>query len=350
MESHERGYPALLQIGRGVPVGALVSGHRALQADVWLKDGQRLSLCDAKVVGTTITRLTPAPSKDHVAANDVFDRQVRLFGAEGQTELSRSHVAIVGLGGVGSLVAQLAGRLGVGRFTLIDPDIIEESNLSRVVGATMRDVHAKRLKVEISDAVIREANPGAVTHLIANDLAKQSVASAIRGVDYIFLAADSMRARLVFNALVHQYLIPGVQLGAKVRATSAGLASVMSVNRPVRPGQGCLWCSQLIDPTMLAQESLSDAERKAQAYGVGELNPSVIALNAVAAAHGVNDFMHDYLGLRAEPDMLRYEHFSFLDRKRAVVQPRNDKECSECSRGGLRFGRGDSLPLPCIDD
>lgn len=35
--------------------------------------------------------------------------------------------------------------------------------------------------------------------------------------DYLFLAADSMRARLVFNALVHQYLIPGVQLGSKIR-------------------------------------------------------------------------------------------------------------------------------------
>ena len=34
--------------------------------------------------------------------------------------------------------------------------------------------------------------------------------------DYLFLAADTMRARLLFNAIVHQYLVPGVQVGAKV--------------------------------------------------------------------------------------------------------------------------------------
>ena len=41
LESHERGYPALLDIGRGVPVGALVYGRRSVAADVWLPDGTR---------------------------------------------------------------------------------------------------------------------------------------------------------------------------------------------------------------------------------------------------------------------------------------------------------------------
>ena len=41
LESHERGYPALLDIGRGIPVGALVYGLRAVAADVWLPDGSR---------------------------------------------------------------------------------------------------------------------------------------------------------------------------------------------------------------------------------------------------------------------------------------------------------------------
>ena len=73
---------------------------------------------------------------------------------------------------------------------------------------------------------------------------------------------------------------------------------VMSANRPVRPGTGCLWCNQLIDPNQLAKEAKTDEERKAQAYGVEEPNPSVISLNAVSAAHAANDFLLDYLGLR----------------------------------------------------
>ena len=322
MESHERGYPALLQIGRGVPVGALVTGLRAMEADVWLPDGSRLSLEDATIVGETITRLTSAPVAGSAYREERFDRQILMFGAAGQQRLVGCHVGIVGLGGIGSIVAELLSRLGVGRFTLIDPDVIEESNRSRVVGATADDVRAGSRKVDIADALIKQASPDAITLLIADDLAKESVARQLIGVDYLFLAADSMRARLVFNALVHQYQIPGVQLGAKIRATDSGeLLSVMSVNRPVRPGQGCLWCSGFIDPTALAQESVSDEERAAQAYGTAQPNPSVIGLNALAAALAVNDFMLSYLEMRSEADCVRYEHFSLLDRRDRLWNP-----------------------------
>jgi hypothetical protein len=140
-------------------------------------------------------------------------------------------------------------------------------------------------------------------------------------------------------------------MGSKIRCSvdDGHLLDVMSANRPVRPGKGCLWCNQLIDPNMLALESKSDVERKEQAYGVAEPNPSVISLNAVAASHAVNDFLLDYLGLRPSLDPLHYEHFHFLEGRRAVVLPRRDDNCSECSRLGMRYGRGDSVELPCIE-
>ena len=114
----------------------------------------------------------------------------------------------------------------------------------------------------------------------------------------------------------------------------------MSANRPVRPGLGCLWCNQLIDQNQLAKEAKTDEERKAQAYGVEEPNPSVISLNAISAAHSVNDFLLDYLGLRPDSGMLYYEHFHFLNGKRSLVEPRRDAECSEClNRVALRSWR-----------
>jgi hypothetical protein len=201
----------------------------------------------------------------------------------------------------------------------------------------------------VATRIIQQANPHARIEACVGDVAKESVAKALTRCDYLFLAADSMRARLVFNALVHQYLIPGVQLGSKIHSDhSASLAGVMSANRPVRPGRGCLWCNQLIDATLPAKESKTDDERRAQAYGTEQPNPSVISLNAVSAAHAVNDFMLDYLALRPEPQTLHYEHFHFLKRVRTLVQPRTDSTCPECSPGGLRYGRGDSIPLPCV--
>jgi hypothetical protein len=350
-DSHERGYPALLQIARGMPVGALVFGHRSIEADVWLPDHTRFSLDEAIVVGNTIQSLTPSFKREASDAAGHYDRQVRMFGNAGQRRLGKCRVGIIGLGGIGSIVAEYLARLGVGEFYLVDDDRVEESNLSRVVGASAADAVKGTPKIEVARRLILKANSRASVKKIRKDVAQESAAKELASCDYLFLAADSMRARLVFNALVHQYLIPGVQLGSKVRSDKVGaLVEVMSANRPVRPGHGCLWCNQLIDPNQLAVEAKTDEERKAQAYGVGEPNPSVISLNAVSAAHAVNDFLLDYLGLRAERETLYYEEFHFLTDKRNLVQPRQDRECSECSHGGLRYGRGDCVALPCAED
>jgi molybdopterin/thiamine biosynthesis adenylyltransferase len=348
LQSHERGYPALLQIAKGMPVGGLVFGHRSCQADLWLPSGQRLALEVAVVVGNTILRLSASPKRFVLGDIDAHDRQLRMFGQAGQVELAQCRVAVIGLGGVGSIVAEYLARLGVGHFCLVDDDRVEKSNLSRIVGATFQDAASAALKVHVAQRLIQQASPKAQVELIADDVAKASVAKALTTCDYLFLAADSMRARLVVNAIVHQYLIPAVQIGSKIRpAATGGLAEVMAANRPIRPGRGCLWCNQLIDTTQLAKEAKTDEERKAQAYGVEEPNPSVISLNAVAAAHAVNDFLLDYLSLRPEPSQLYYEHFHFLKGARSLVEPRRDEKCSECSRCG-RYGRADGAGLPSI--
>jgi len=350
LDSHELGYPALMQIARGIPVGALVFGERSIQSDVWLKDGTRLGLDHATIIGESVETLYPSSKPYEEIGDEAYERQLRMFGVEGQKRLSKCHVAILGLGGIGSLVAELLSRLGVGRFTLIDDDVVEVSNLSRIVGADRIDAEKALRKIDVAERVILQANLSAIVTKLEGDIAIESNAKTLAHVDYIFLAADSMRARLVFNAVVHQYLVPGVQLGSKVRSTEeGGLLDVMSANRPVRPGSGCLWCNGLIDITALAKETKTDEERKEQAYGVEEPNPSVITLNAIAAAHAVNDFLLDFLGLRSESESIHYEHFHHLSRKRMLVEPRKDEICPECSSKEGRFARGDGFGLPTLE-
>jgi len=242
------------------------------------------------------------------------------------------------------LAAEYLSRLGVGHLVLIDPDEIESSNLSRVVGATRIDVETGQLKTHIAVRHAREIATHATLQTVAGDVAHHSVAQVLRDCDFIFLAADSMRARLVVNALAHQYLIPVVQMGAKIRRGKSGnLEDAMCAVRHIRPGAGCLWCNGLIDPTRLAIEAKSDSERKEQAYGVQEPNPSVISLNAVAAAHGVNDFLFDFLGLRTGHFEVAYHHFHFHRGKAQRVMPRRDPECRECVH---RLAMGDAVELP----
>lgn len=350
MDSHELGYPALLQIARGMPVGALVFGKRSIESDIWMKDGERLSLRHATIVGQSIPRLYPSPMRPANGEHDAYERQLRMFGGDGQKRLMESHVAVLGVGGIGSLVVELLARLGVGRFTLIDDDVVEVSNLARIVGADQKDAEDATRKIDVAERVILQANPDAIVQKIADDIAKESVAKTMAQADFLFLAADSMRARLVFNAVVHQYLIPGVQLGSKVRADSdAKLLDAMSANRSVRPGLGCLWCNGLIDVQALAKEAKTDEEREQQAYGVEEPNPSVITLNAIAAAHAVNDFLFDFLALRPESDQPHYEHFHYVTRKRMLVEPRKDRNCPECSVLEGRVARGDAGVLPTTE-
>lgn len=88
--------------------------------------------------------------------------------------------------------------------------------------------------------------------------------------DAIFLATDTMQSRLVFNSLVHQYLIPGFQIGAKVQLepSTHAVEDVYAVARPVMPyeGGGCLYCHRLISPARLQEEALTAQERAAQRY------------------------------------------------------------------------------------
>ena len=346
VESHERGYPALVDIGRGIPVGALVYGRSSVAADIWLPDGTRRSLGTYRVIGHQIARLYSQPRRQH-GSNTEHERQVRMFGSSGQRILEASKVAVIGLGGVGSLVSEYLARLGVGNLVLVDPDQIEASNLSRVVGATQVDVEVGQRKTQIAVRHAREIAIRARLHPIAGDVSRESVARLLRDCDFIFLGADSMRARLVVNALAHQYLIPTIQMGAKIRPGKSGnLDDAMCGVRHIRPGTGCLWCNGLIDPTQLAIEAKSDNERKEQAYGVQEPDPSVITLNAVAAAHAVNDFLFDFLGLRTNDTSPSYQHFHFHSGKFQRVTPRRDPDCREC---GHRLALGDALDLPVVD-
>jgi hypothetical protein len=153
-QSHERGYPALLDVANGMPVGALVFAKRALAGDIWLPDGRRVELEEASVVGRRFRHLSSASSAPSAFASrrdPRRDRQARLFGDAGQDILRRCKVGIIGLGGVGSLIAEYLGRLGVGRFVLIDPQRVEVSNLSRIGAYEQLEKLVVAIKTAVTD-------------------------------------------------------------------------------------------------------------------------------------------------------------------------------------------------------
>jgi hypothetical protein len=366
MSSHERGYPALLDLLGEPPVGGLVFARNAVAGDIWLPDRSRLEPQHLEVAGHPTRRLYAAPPPRPPQADERFDRQARIFGDRGQGLLAEQKVGIIGAGGAGSLIVEYLARLGVGHLVVIDPERIDVSNLSRVVGSTRRDTRPlltnvqlpKRIrawaerfrapKVTIARRVALQAQPGVQFDAIYGDVTKTTVAERLIDCDYLFLAADSMQARLVFNALVQQYLIPGVQVGAKVQVNreTGDLVDVFSVVRPLVPGLACLWCNDLIPASKLQEEATAPVQLARQRY-VDEPDihaPSVITLNAVASAGAVNDYLMSITGLLEDTDLVWQMHYSRTDE---VVRdiPRRDAACPECSATG-RLGAGSSMPLP----
>ena len=370
LASQRRGYPALLDITDGGPVGALVFAENAVAGTVWRRSGVT-SLDAVTVVGPNLRHLYPSPPRIPAAADPLYSRQSLLFGVRGQRTLAEAKVGIIGLGGVGSLVNQWLAHLGVGHIVAIDYDRLEPSNRPRVVGASSGDageplVYSRfrtlqqigralaRKKVNVAARVARRANPSIQYDAIAGNIIDARIAARLTDVDYLFLCADSMQSRLVFNALAHQYLIPGVQIGSKVpvERESGTVGDVYLVSRRVLPyaGGGCLTCNLLIPADRLQNEMLTPAERQRQDYvqDVGVVAPSVITLNALAAAQAVDDFLFGFHGLldcgAQEGYLMHYPR----ERLWQTVECARDESCVHCSvKQTSMYARGNRADLPC---
>lgn len=372
LRSHERGYPALLDIANGIPVGALVFARNAIAGDIWLPNGGRVVLSKASIIGRSLRELRHCPPTWSLQRDPMYDRHARLFGDAGQAILAGAKVGIIGLGGAGSLIAEYLGRLGVGHFVLADPDRVDVTNLPRLTGASrfdalawftnerfpkwLRDLAQRyaRSKVALARRNILRANPRAKIEVCFDSVLEPQIAKKFADCDYLFLAADTMRARLLFNAIVHQYLIPGVQVGAKVRVDpeTGEILDVYSVVRPVTPESGCLICNGLINSAKLQEESISEEARAQQRY-INEpevVAPSVITLNATAVAHATNDFLFYMTGLRDPEAASSYLRFQPRTQSTWYDEPARSSTCTECSdRTESRLGRGDTRRLPTIE-
>ena len=357
MASHKRGYPALVDILDGLPAGGLVFARRAVAGDIWSSAVHQMELDHTVVVGNS-QQLRHASPRRVGAAGPEYERQVLLFGDWGQEILGAQKVAVIGAGGAGSLINEYLARLGVGRLVAVDFDRLDPTNYPRVAGARPRDLkpwfHSRLLarllhwqpsyKVTIAERVAREANPTIRYEAIVGDVTESAVAERLIDCDAIFLAADSMQARLVVNAVCHQYLIPTWQVGAKVVSDSTGaIQDVFSVVRQLVPGQACLWCNGLVNPTRLAEEAASPRQRAAQRYVADVPAPSVITLNAVAAAHAVNQYLFATLELQEMPEEVHWLKYRPADPYTTIELPRQTQGCSECDG---RLGAGMLQPLP----
>ncbi len=146
----------------------------------------------------------------------IFARQ-EIFGNGLQEKLNELTVTLIGCGGIGSVFAEVLGRLGVKNWVLIDPDCLETTNLNRMPGGTWEMAEQQLPKVEYVKQLIQQiyqtnANVKTIPTTIENELATLEIGAS----DLIVVATDNHYSRQVAQELAIKYMRPLVCLGTHI--------------------------------------------------------------------------------------------------------------------------------------
>lgn len=132
--------------------------------------------------------------------DEKFARSEALLGSEAMARLKAARVLVVGVGGVGSWCAEALVRTGLGHITLVDDDVVAESNVNRQCPATAATVG--RAKVEAMAERLRAINPGCEVEARNSRFSSEAGFSSLTGFDLVVDAIDSVdcKAELILGA------------------------------------------------------------------------------------------------------------------------------------------------------
>jgi molybdopterin/thiamine biosynthesis adenylyltransferase len=167
-------------------------------------------------------------------ASEFYSRQVILneLGWKGQRKLAKSKVAVVGIGGLGTVSSLYMALAGVGYLRLIDQDTVETMNLHRQILFSLDDLHYP--KAEVAAERLEKLNPLLKAEPVSENVNAGNVEKLLTGVDCVVDGLDNMMTRYLINRACVKLGVPYV-FGAAI-----GIEGNLSVFAP--PETGCLEC------------------------------------------------------------------------------------------------------------
>ncbi len=205
-----------------------------------------------------------------------YSRQ-SFLGERSQDKLSGARVAVIGLGGGGSHVCQQLAHIGFEEYLLLDPDTVENTNLNRLVGATLVDVQEKSKKIDIAKRTISNLSSSAKVE--AYPCKWQERVDALKSCDVIFGSMDGFIQRRDLEAFSRRYLIPYIDIGMDVHKIGTHPPRVAGQVILSMPGHACMWCMGFLRDDLLNNEGAN--------YGDAGENPQVVWCNGVLASTAV---------------------------------------------------------------
>jgi molybdopterin/thiamine biosynthesis adenylyltransferase len=250
-------------------------------------------------------RLTSAFDTGADDPRPIFDRQVRAFGPAIQVALSDLRVGIIGCGGTGSAVGEQLVRLGVRHFTLLDPDTLSDTNVTRVYGSACSDVG--ELKVKILGNHLRRIASDVKCEQVASMVTNEAAARKLTACDVLFGCTDDNAGRLVLSRMATYFLTPLIDCGVLLSSDEAGqLTGIHGRVTTVVPGNACLVCRDRIDLARAAAELRSPGERvrlenEGYAPALGRTEPAVVTFTTAVASTAVSELLERLIGYGPEP-------------------------------------------------
>lgn len=141
-----------------------------------------------------------------------YSRQAMFtgIGADGQRHLADAHVVCIGCGALGSVTANTLARAGVGQLTIVDRDVVEESNLQRQVLYDEDDVREGLPKAVAAERRLSRINSQITVRGVVADVHHANVESLIAGADLVLDGADNFETRFLVNDACVKQGIPWI--------------------------------------------------------------------------------------------------------------------------------------------
>jgi hypothetical protein len=279
-------------------------------------------------------------------------RHAQAFGEGTISAMQRLSVAVIGCSGTGSPVVEQLARLGVGRLVLVDPDVVEEKNLNRILNTTMDDADKGRKKVEVLARAISAMGFGTKVDPIARNLIDPDVVRAVADCDIVFGCVDSLEGRYILNKLAVFYSLPYFDIGVRIEADAkGGVDQICGSVHYLQPDGSSLLSRQLFSMEGVRAEGtqrrnpaaykqlLEEKYISGAAAPVGR--PAVISVNMLLASLGVNEMLARTHGYRDEPNS-DYAVQTISLTQSALYAEAEGSPCKILSR---HVGRGDVVPL-----
>lgn len=337
----------------GLPLLGLTVGTDGIwSARFWRWNSQEYqrTFCDkVRIVGSSID-LSLNPARRQMPTRSTrLRRTFDTWGPERQAVLANLRIGVVGVGSVGTIVAETLTRLGATDLLLLDADRVEEHNLDRLLYASSEDIG--RFKVDLVAEQLRRSATASSFRVDARRawVQESDAYAAALDCDVLFAAVDRPLPKDVLNNIAYAHCIPVVFGGIRV-ATKLGGRLADATWSVVRAGPGthCLRCDGQYTTSDVMMER--DGSFDNPSYVVGSQtvpgNENVFPFSANLGSLMVLEMLRGVLREAWWPAGPSKLHYSYVSSRLES----GHGECHPACSVARRMGIGDGWTYPFIDD